>query len=181
MNERTKTSLLILQVAIIVGIFGDILLRATPWGINVLIFNTVFAAGMITILWRRAPQYLTTQTYSLFGALLFFASMFAWRDATELRVADSAAILAILSALFLPRMNVTQRVAGVIHYIVGFAWASASAIGAPFMLIFNDLEWSDIPRDGGRKHAFPALRGVAFEFYCFAAMSHRLLPFLFKY
>ena len=87
--------------------------------------------------------------------------MFAWRDSIELRTADSVAILAILSALFLPRMNVTQRVAGVIHYIVGFAWASASAIGAPFMLIFNDLEWSDIPRDGWRKHAFPALRGVA--------------------
>lgn len=161
MNERTKTGLLILQVALAIGILGDILLRATPWGINELVFNAVFAVGMILILKRRAPQYLTLQIYSLFGALLFFAAMFAWRDSVELHVADSVLILAILSALFLPRMNVTQRVAGVIHYIIGFAWASASAIGAPFMLIFNDLEWSDIPRDGWRKHAFPVLRGVA--------------------
>ena len=127
MNERTKTGLLILQVALGLGILGDILLRVTPWGVNVLVFNAAFAAGMIFILWRRAPQYLTVQTYSLFGALLFFASMFAWRDSIELRLADSAAILAILTALFLPRMNVTQRVAGVIHYIAGFAWASEAS------------------------------------------------------
>ena len=161
MNERTKTGLEILLVAVIVGVFGDVLLRATPWGINVPIFNAAFAAGMITVLRRHAPQYLTLQTYSLFGALLFFASMFMWRDSIELRIADSAAILAILSALFMSRMKVTQRLAGVFHYVVGFAWASLSAIGAPFLLIFSDLEWSDIPRDGWRKHAFPALRGVA--------------------
>lgn len=161
MNERTKTGLEILLVAVIVGVLGDVLLRATPWGINVPIFNAAFAAGMITILRRHAPQYLTLQTYSLFGALLFFASMFMWRDSIELRIADSAAILAILSALFMSRMKVTQRLAGVFHYVVGFAWASVSAIGAPFLLIFSDLEWSDIPRDGWRKHAFPALRGVA--------------------
>lgn len=161
MNERTKTGLEILLVSVIVGVCGDMLLRATPWGVNVPVFNAVFAAGMMTILRRHAPQYLTLQTYSLFGALLFFASMFMWRDSIELRVADSAAILAILSALFMPRMKVTQRLAGVFHYVVGFVWASLSAIGAPFLLVFSDLEWSEIPKDGWRRHAFPVLRGVA--------------------
>ncbi len=56
MNERTKTGLEILQVALGIGIAGDILLRATPWGINVLMFNAVFAAGMIFVLRRQTPR-----------------------------------------------------------------------------------------------------------------------------
>src|SRR5664279_5005133 len=100
MNERTKTALEILQVAVILGILGDILLRATPWGLNVTLFNTAFAAGMITLLYRRAPEYLTRQTLALFGALVFFAAMFTWRDSIQLRIADTVAIIAVLSVLF---------------------------------------------------------------------------------
>lgn len=161
MNARTKTSLEILQVALVVGLIGDVFLRMTPWGVNVLFFNAAFTAGMFTLLWRRAPEYLTRQTYALFGALIFFAAMFAWRDSIELRIADTVAILAVVSVLFLPRMKVTTQIAGVFHYIVGFFGSGLSALGAPFLLIFNDIEWTKIPNNGWRKHAFSAARGVA--------------------
>ena len=104
MNTRTRTGFEVLQFALVLGLLGDILLRATPWGLNVLLFNTAFAAGMITLLYRRAPEILTKQTMALFGALVFFAAMFAWRDATELLVADTFAIITILSILFLPKL-----------------------------------------------------------------------------
>jgi hypothetical protein len=161
MNERTKTGLEIIQVAIAIGVIGDIFLRVTPWGLNVLVFNAAFVAGMIMLLRRRAPEYLTRQTYALFGSLIFFASMFVWRDSIELRVADTFAILAVLSVLFLPQMKVTTQIAGVFHYIVGFVWSCLSAVGAPFLLIFSDVEWGGIPRDGWRRHAFSAARGAA--------------------
>ena len=161
MNERTKTGLQIIQVAIGLGAIGDIFLRVTPWGLNVLVFNAAFAAGMIMLLRRRAAEYLTRQTLALFGAQVFFAAMFVWRDSIELRVADTFAILAILSVLFLPRMKVTTQIAGVFHYAVGFVWSGLHAIGAPFLLLFNDVEWNNIPREGWRKHAFSAARGAA--------------------
>ena len=161
MNERTKTGLEIIQVAIVLGAIGDIFLRVTPWGLNVLVFNAAFAAGMIMLLRRRAAEYLTRQTLALFGAQVFFAAMFVWRDSIELRVADTFAILAILSVLFLPRMKVTTQIAGVFHYAVGFVWSGLHAIGAPFLLLFNDVEWNNIPREGWRKHAFSAARGAA--------------------
>lgn len=132
MNERTKTSLQIIQVAILLGVIGDIFLRVTPWGLNVLVFNASFAAGMIMLLRRRAPEHLTRQTLSLFGAQVFFAAMFTWRASIELRVADTFAILAILSVLFLPRMRVTTQIAGVFHYIVGFVWSGLHASGLRF-------------------------------------------------
>src|SRR5438067_1080823 len=99
MNERTKTGLQILQVALVLGILGDVLLRAMPWGLNVPLFNMAFVGGAIMLLWRHSPEYLTRQTLALFGALMFFASMFVWRDAVELRVADTFAIVAILSVI----------------------------------------------------------------------------------
>ena len=38
MNERTKIGLEILQAAVLLGVLGDVLLRAMPWGLNVFLF-----------------------------------------------------------------------------------------------------------------------------------------------
>jgi|CXWL01.1.fsa_nt_gi hypothetical protein len=161
MNETTKTGLNIIVAAIVVGVAGDLLLRETPWGLNVLLFNIAFVGGMISLMWRNAPEQLNLRTLALFGAQLFFASMFVWRDAIELRVADTFAIIAILSVLFLPKMKVAASVAGVFHYVAGFVMSALHAVGAPFVLIFADVEWPSIPNTGWRKHAFSTLRGVA--------------------
>lgn len=161
MNDRTKTGLHILLVALIVGLAGDLLLRATPWGANVLIFNLVFVAGMASLIWKRAPQMLTKQTIALFGALIFFASMFVWRDAIELRVADSFAIVAIISVLFVPRMKIAASVADVIHYIIGFFWSAFNAFFAPFVLLSVDIKWNVLPKSGWSRNLVSALRGIA--------------------
>lgn len=161
MNTRTKTGLEILQVAIGIGILGDILLRSVPWGVNVLLFNVAFAAGVIVLMRRREPSLLTGQTLSLLGALVFFAAMFAWRDSIELRTADAFAILAVLAVLFVSRMSVAARLAGVFHYALGSVWAAFSALVAPFLLFGRDIEWSQASGDGWRKHAVSVLRGLA--------------------
>src|SRR5437868_15218965 len=104
MKSNTKTGIQIIQIAIALGVLGDLLLRQMPWGLNVFLFNLAFVLGLAALLKWRAPQLLNTQTMALMGAQLFFAAMFVWRAATELRVADSFAILAILSVLCLSRL-----------------------------------------------------------------------------
>lgn len=160
MNERTKAGLEILQVAAVLGVLGDVLLRQTPWGLNVLLFNLAFAAGMLTLMRRRAPEYLTRQTLSLFGALIFFASMFVWRDSIELRVADTIAIVVILSVLFLPKMKVATQAAGPFHYVVAFLWSSFNAFFAPFVLIGADIKWKNYSNSGWSKHLLSLVRGI---------------------
>src|SRR5947208_15847074 len=120
MKEQTNIGLAVLKTALILGVLGDILLRATPWGVNVLLFNVAFVAAMVMLIRQATPEYLNRQTLSLFGALIFFASMFAWRDAIELSVADTFAIILILGVLFVPRMKILPRVAGLFHYLIGF-------------------------------------------------------------
>src|SRR5215218_3332335 len=102
MNNRSKTGIDVLKVALAIGILGDVLLRQTPWGLNVLLFNLAFVCGLWFLLHRNAPERLNAQAYALLGALVFFASMFVWRDSIQLRVADTFAIITILGVLFLP-------------------------------------------------------------------------------
>ncbi|MEP6945473.1 MAG: DUF4173 domain-containing protein [Acidobacteriota bacterium] len=161
MNSRTKTALLITQAAVILGILGNVLLRATPWGANVLLFNLAFVGGMIMVSRRYRPEYLTPRTLSLFGAMLFFASMFVIRDSIELRVADTVAILVTMGVLILPNFGINQRIAGTFHYIAGFVLAGLSSLFAPFFLIGADIDWKAMPGNRMSKSIFSVLRGLA--------------------
>lgn len=160
MNERTKTGLEILMIAAGLGVLGDVLLRQTPWGLNVLLFNAAFAGGALTLLRRHAPERATGQSYALFGALIFFASMFVWRDAIELRVADTSAIIAILGILFLPTLKISAKVAGVFQYAIGIVWAAVNSAFAPLVLLASDIGWGELRMNGWRKHVFSVLRSV---------------------
>ncbi|MGH9818681.1 MAG: DUF4153 domain-containing protein, partial [Pyrinomonadaceae bacterium] len=160
MNERTKTGLEIVQVAVGIGVLGDVLLRQTPWGLNVFLFNLAFAAGMIMLLLRRNREMLNRQTLALLGAQVFLSSMFVWRDSIELRVADTVAILLILGVIFVPRMKIAASVAGVFHYFVGFLWSAFNAFFAPFVLLGSDIKWKGMPQTGWSKHMVAVLRGV---------------------
>ncbi|MGI8469983.1 MAG: DUF4153 domain-containing protein, partial [Pyrinomonadaceae bacterium] len=160
MNEKTKTGLEILQAAVLLGILSDVLLRETPWGLNVLLFVGAFAAAMTMLILRRKKEFWNGRTVLLNGALIFFAACFAWRDSPELNVLDALAILAILAVLILPSLKVKAQMADVFHYVLGFAWAGINAVFAPFFLLFSDIEWKVFPQTGWSKHLFAALRGL---------------------
>jgi hypothetical protein len=160
MNQRTKTGLEILQVAVVLGILGDVLLRQTPWGLNVLLFNLAFAGSVIMLLRRHAPERLTATTYALLGALVFFASMFVWRDSIELRVADTFAIIVILGVLFLPTLKITARIAGVFQYAIGVVWAGINSCFAGAALFGVDIRWNEVSTTGWRRTALSVLRGL---------------------
>src|SRR5688572_20728254 len=160
MNTRTKTGLEILQVALGIGILGDVLLRQTPWGLNVLLFNLAFVVGLVMLLMRHAPERLTRTTYALLGALVFFASMFVWRDSIELRIADTLAIITILGVLFLPTLKITARIAGVFQYAIGVIWAGINSCFAGAALFGVDIRWNEISTTGWRRTSLSVLRGL---------------------
>ena len=161
MNERTKTGLEILQSAILLGILGDVLLRATPWGLNVFLFVGAFAAAMLMLVRRRRRESLSRPTFALNGALIFFAVMFVWRDSIELKILDAWAILTILAVLMLPSLRIKTNIAGLFHYLIGFVWSGINAIFSPFFLVFADIKWKSVPQAGWSKHLISVLRGLA--------------------
>jgi hypothetical protein len=161
MNERTKTGLEILQSAVLLGITGDLLLRSTPWGLNVFLWIILLVAAMVAITLRHKREHWTGQTIALKGALLFFALMYVWRDSMELKILNFLAIMTILSILVLPALKLKPKAAGIFHYVVG--WVHAG-VGAAFGLLFvlvDDIKWKTIPNKGWSKHLVAVIRGLA--------------------
>lgn len=160
-NGRTKTGLEILEAAVLLGILGDALLRVTPLGLNVFLWVTVLAAAMIALTLRRKSEFWSLQTASLHGALIFFAAMFVWRDAIELKLLNTLAIFTILAVLTLPALQIKAQIAGVFQYFYAAVWSGVNAAFAPFFLVFGDIKWKTIPQKGWTKHLIAVLRGLA--------------------
>ncbi|MBK8810517.1 MAG: DUF4173 domain-containing protein [Acidobacteria bacterium] len=161
MNERSKSGLEILQAAILLGILCDVLLRHTPWGLNVSLVVSVLAAAMVMLLWRRKREFWSPASGALIAATVLCGLGFAWRDSIELKMLNSAAIFIILAVLVLPALRIDIRSAGVYHYAIGFFWSGVNAAFSPFLVLFNDIEWSAVSREGWKKHFVSVLRGAA--------------------
>jgi hypothetical protein len=161
MNEKTKTGLVILEAAVLMGILGDALLRVTPWGLNVFLWIGALAAAMVMLTLRRRNDFLNAQTISLHIALIFFAAMFVWRDSTELKVINTLSILTILAILTLPALKIKINSAGVFHYFYAATWSAVSTVFSPFVLLLEDVKWKTVPQKGWTKHLIAVLRGLA--------------------
>ncbi|MDQ3800164.1 MAG: DUF4173 domain-containing protein [Acidobacteriota bacterium] len=161
MNERTKTGLEIIEAAVLLGILGDAFLRATPWGLNVFLFIGALVATMSALVLRRRKDLWSFQTASLHGALIFFAAMFVWRDAIQLKLLNTLAIFTILVVLTLPALKIKTQIAGLIQYIYAACAAGLNAAFGPFYLLMEDVEWKTIPRAGWTKHLIAVFRGLA--------------------
>jgi hypothetical protein len=161
MNERTKTGLKILEAALLLGILGDVLLRETPWGLNVFLWVGALVAAMLMLARPNQSKFLSRQTIALHSALVFFAAMFVLRDSIELKILNALAILTILSLLVLPALKIKMSTAGIIHYAFAGIWSGINAAFAPFYLLFGDIKWKTLPQKGWTKHLIAVLRGVA--------------------
>lgn len=161
MNARTKTGLQILEAALLLGLLGDALLRQTPWGLNVLLWTGALVAAMTLLTVRRASELWTRESIALHAALIVFAGFVAWRDSMMLQTLDVLIILTILAVLSLPALKIQMHATGFLQYFIGAVSSALNAAIAPFLLVFDDIEWKAIPRRGWTKHLISVLRGLA--------------------
>ncbi len=134
MSERTKLGLEILQAAVLLGILGDVLLRATPWGLNVLLFILALVAAYDSFVFRRRHEFWNIQTIALHAALIFL------RDVCLARFDGVESCQYFCNSHdfscfeFVGIENPTQ-LAGVFHYGFGWIWSGINAAFAPFALV----------------------------------------------
>ncbi len=160
MNERTKKGLEIVQTAFILGILGDSLFRATPWGLNFFLWVTALAAGLWVVTVRYRNEKPKMNSLLLHGALIFFAAMFVWRDAVQLMVFDVLAILMVLAVLTLPAMKLQMQKSGLAHYALGWVYSGFNLFISPLFLIAYDIKFKGVPRNNITKNLAAALRGI---------------------
>ncbi|MGA9996410.1 MAG: DUF4173 domain-containing protein [Pyrinomonadaceae bacterium] len=160
MSDKTRSGLAALEAAMLLGVLGDALLRATPWGINLLLWTCALALATFALLWRWRREALKSEGQWLLLPVIFFAAAFVWRDSAPLQALD---ILALLVALSLYALSVSGgRIvrAGLFDYALGIIVAGLSAMLGSIPLLISDVKWAEIPRTGWSRHLFAVARGL---------------------
>ena len=148
----------ILGLAALLGILGDALLRATPWGVNLPLWIGVAAAAGWALLPDPANGRTQITGWPLL-AVMFFALCFAWRDSSFLQFWNGVAILSAISLPALQMHGVRLRVARITDYAMGLAASGVNAAAGALMLTPDDVHWHAMSRHGRRARA--AAVGVA--------------------
>jgi hypothetical protein len=157
MGEKSRLGLCVLGAGLLLGVLGDALLRATPWGLNVTLWVGALVASAFVL--RRRSRQEGEGVWALLCAL-GFACAFVWRDSLTLRALDVCAILALLSVALLGGRGGRVRRAGVTDYLLAGLASGLSALFGPLLLLFTDISWKGMPREGWSRHLFAVLRGL---------------------
>jgi hypothetical protein len=157
MGDRTRLGLGLLAAALVLGLLGDELLRATPPGINVFLWVIALAVTLALLArWQRVP--LTGGRRWMLPPLVLFAALPAWRDSPALVSLD---LLAIVAALALGALRTSKPVhrAGLGDYVLGLGNAGAAVTGRTMTLMQREIEWRELPTGPQARHAVAIGRG----------------------
>ncbi|HEU4557295.1 MAG TPA: DUF4173 domain-containing protein [Longimicrobium sp.] len=158
LSPRTRHGLGVAGAALALGALGDALLRPTPWGLNL----TLWAAALVAAA-AGLQRWAETEDAQVgwIPLTLAVSALMAWRDSPTLKALDLTAIAVILGLAVYHARGGSVRVAGLARYCRGMVEAGFETAFGALPLLFNDVKWREIPREGWTRHALAAARGVA--------------------
>ncbi|HEY7462735.1 MAG TPA: DUF4173 domain-containing protein [Gemmatimonadota bacterium] len=159
MDARLRLALAALGAAIVLGILGDGLLRAFPWGLNApawLFVTLGVALGLVRlggVEWRGEGRWL------LIAAALAAAGI-AWRDSRTLKLLSMAAVLAALAIAAARSRTGRVVVARISDYLMAGLSAGAHVMLGLALLVLGDVRWEAVPREGAARRIIALGRGL---------------------
>ena len=115
-SGRTRLGLEILAAGAGVGVAGDALLRAVPWGLNALLCTTGLVAAAAWLV-RRHRVAASSDAPWLAAAALLIASNFVARDSRTLHAFDTIGLVIVLAVAFPSIQGVGLRGRQAWHYV----------------------------------------------------------------
>ena len=146
--SRTEQSLTILGCGLVLGISGDLMLRANPWGLN---FSLWICALMGIGYWlvRRYHLPVSSDFSWLALSVVLCAVAFVRRDSRALQLVDMAALVGLLSLTALATQGGQIRLRGISTYVTATIVACAHAWFGTLRLLFGgDIKWSETQGQG---------------------------------
>ncbi len=159
MSERTKLGLGVLGAAAVLGLVGDLLLRAAPWGLNVFLWTLALVALVWGVAAWRGVGFLGEGRW-LVVPLLLFSALFVWRDSNTLAIVNGLALLVALSLAALRTRSGRLLVAGLADYFYWGLQAASYAYAGPLPLALKDVAWREV-RPVGFGPVLAVVRGLA--------------------
>ena len=159
MTQTTRLGLLLLPAAFVIGLLGDGLLRATPWGLNVLLWVGLLL-GLLYGLARHLRWTFDGEGQWLAVPALILAGGFAWRDSPTLRAVDFCGLLCCLGVGAARTQAGQVRLAGLWEYFGEIVRSVFQSMFGVFPLLFRDIGWETVPRGGWLPRALAVGRGL---------------------
>ena len=159
MRDGTRLGLLALAAAAVLGLLGDLLLRAVPWGVNAPIWMLVLVVGAGLLVWQARLPILGEGRWLALVALAFAAGI-ALRDSPVLLTVNLLAVLLTLGLAGHRAAGGWPIVGGLPQYLGALLSAGFHACGGVLVLALYDVRWSEVPRTGWTVPVLATLRGL---------------------
>lgn len=160
MTERPRLAIAIALIALLLGLLGDLLLRAGPWGLNALVWTIALALAVAGLAAGRRDAGAGPRPWLLLAAVLAAAGL-VWRDSPALKSLDVLAVLVLLGLTAWRVPFARLRVAAVSEYVAATFGAGMRAGFDSFSLILKDVPWRSLERDARSGPVLAAGRGIA--------------------
>jgi uncharacterized protein DUF4153 len=142
-SPRTRIGLTVLGLGLGLGLLSDLLLRATPWGVNLtLCALALVAAGVWTT--RRFHFPVAADAPWLALSVVLCAAAFVRRDSNALHLIDVGALAGAIALTALAVQGASVRLRGLSAYLLSVCVACAHAWFGGLRLVFADIPWRDI-------------------------------------
>lgn len=152
MNERTKQALKVMEAAALLGVLGDGLLRATPWGLNVLLWTGALIITSVVLLAQRRQRALSGGGHLLLLSATLFAATFAWRDSLMLNFLAASGLGVALGLMAWRARAGRIWMASLTEYAQGLLVAGVNAFLAGFPALIGDIRWRETAPAGWARH-----------------------------
>jgi hypothetical protein len=140
-TSRARGGWTILAAAVALGLLGDVLLRAWPWGINATIWLTCVCAVALALP-RVEPLGLPRARGTIWlWAAIAFSLMLAWRASLVLQALNIGAIFLCLGMVAFRSVTAAVRLASITEYAGNAASSAAQAVGGMAVLLVQGLDW----------------------------------------
>ena len=155
---RTHRALVVLATALVLGAVSDGMLRATPWGLNLVFCATTlsFAATALAGLW--GPECGRIRA-GIFAPALLLAAGCAWRDSVVLKALDCMG-MSVALAMAMWHAEGGRWITATVSDLIRAVWNAAvrTLFSAPW-LVFADVTWTRLRAACGNKP--PGARSAA--------------------
>ena len=165
MLSKGRLELCVLGTAVVMGILGDALLRALPWGLNLFLWMAAFSAAIaFHARWREETLSGGGQWLLVVGAL--FALGLACHDSPALKMLSLVATLTALSLAILRAQGGRVGSGGLFEYALGAAVAGLNAAFGLLPVLFGEAEWKKLLGDRWSRRAMAVVRGALLALPC---------------
>lgn len=159
-SAATRLGLSLLGAGLALGVLADLVLRATPLGVNAFLFALALVAAAVWLVRREAVELEGGRAW-LALPVLVFSALLVWRDSPWLVALNVFAVAVAVALATFGRAGFRLAAAGLADYARAGTNAFGGLVKGTGSLVLGEIQWNEISRGSGTRQAAAVGRGLA--------------------